>query len=56
MGRGITGITVIIHNVAVGGGAHGEGCIAQRRQVVTLQHLTTVMDSDCNGDLIMGGI
>ena len=30
-------------------GVHREGSIAQRRQVVTLQHLTTLMDSDCNG-------
>ena len=36
-----------------------EGCATQRRQVVILQHLAMLMDSDCNGvcggDLIMGG-
>ena len=35
-----------------GGEGHGENTVAQRIQVVSL-HLTTVMDSDCNG--IWGG-
>ena len=30
-------------------GNHGEDSAAQRRQVVTLWHLTMLMDSDCNG-------
>ena len=38
---------------------HGEGCTTQRRQVVILQHLTMLMDRDCNGvcwgDLVKGG-
>ena len=62
MGRegqgGKRGITISRHSV--GGGGHREGCTTQRRQVVTLQHLTTLMDSDCKGvcggDLIMGGV
>ena len=36
---------------------HGEDSIPQRRQVVTLWHLTTVMDGDFSGvwgDLIIG--
>ena len=61
MGRegqgGKGGITISTHNV---GRRHAEGGTTQKRQVVTLQHLTTLMDSDCNGvcggDLIMGGI
>ena len=28
-------------------GVHGEGCATQRRQVMILQHLTMLMDSDC---------
>ena len=31
---------------------HEEDSVAQRRQIVTLGHLTTLMDRDCNG---MGG-
>ena len=50
------GIMISIHNI--GGGEHGEGCTTQRRQVVILQHLTTLMDSDYNrvhgGDLLKG--
>ena len=38
---------------------HEEGCATHRRQVVILQHLTTLMDSDRNGvfggNLIIGG-
>ena len=34
-------------------GWHREGCATQRRQVVSLQHLTMLMDSDCNG--VCGG-
>ena len=53
--RGERGITIGTQNVWRG---HGEGSITQRRQVVILQHLTMLMDSDCNGvcdgDLIMG--
>ena len=41
-------------------GGHREGCAIQRRQVVILQHLTMLMDSDCNGvcrwDLVKGGV
>ena len=37
---------------------YGAGSTTQRRLVVILQHLTTLMDNDCNrvcgGDLIMG--
>ena len=55
--RGKRGITISTHNV---GGGHGEGSTTQRRQVVILQHLTTLTDSDCNGvcggDLIIGGV
>ena len=55
--RGIRGITISTRNVV---GGHEEGSTAQRRQAVTLWHLTTLMDSDCNGvcggDLTMGGI
>ena len=28
-------------------GGHGEGCVTQKRQVVILQHLTMLKDSDC---------
>ena len=49
------GITISRHNVV---GEHGEGCTTQRRQVVILQHLTKLMDSDsngdCRGDLVKG--
>ena len=30
-------------------GDQGEDSVALRRQIVTLWHLTTLMDSDCNG-------
>ena len=50
--------SIMINTNYVGG--HREGSTAQRRQVVTLSHLTMLMDSDCNGlcggDSIMGGI
>ena len=36
-------------------GGHGEGCTTQRGQVVILQHLTTQMDSDCEG-VCCGGL
>ena len=43
------------HNVE---GGHGADSIPQRRQVMTLWHLTMLMDSDCKGvcggDLIIG--
>ena len=32
-----------------GVGDHGEHSVAQRRQIVNLWHLTTLMDSDCTG-------
>ena len=48
------GITNSMHNVE---GIMGRTA-TQRRKVVTLQHLTTLMDSDskgvCRGDLVMG--
>ena len=41
-----------------GGREKGEGCTAQRGQVVILQHFAMLMDSDCNGvcggDLVKG--
>ena len=43
------GIMISMYN----GGVHRVGCATQRRQVVILQHLTTLMDSDCNG--VCGG-
>ena len=50
------GITISLYRVGVG---HGEGCATQRRQVVILQHLTMLMDSDCEwvcgGYLVKGG-
>ena len=50
------GLTISMWNVGVG---HREECATQRRQVVSLQHLTMLMDSDCNGvygeDLGEGG-
>ena len=30
-------------------GGHGEDSVAQRRQIVNVWHLTTLIDSDCNG-------
>ena len=40
------GIMIGAHGVC---GGHREDSVAQRRQVGTLWHLTTLMDSDCNG-------
>ena len=55
-GKKKEGITISMYSA----GGHGEGCATQRRQVGILQHLTTLMDSDCNGvcggDLIIGGV
>ena len=35
-------------------GYHRTNSVAQRRKIVTLWHLTTLMDSDCNG--VSGGL
>ena len=43
--RGLRGTMFSTHGV----GDHGEDSVAQRRQTVNLWHLTTLMDSDCNG-------
>ena len=43
--RGLRGIMFSTHGV----GDHGENSVAQRRQIVDLWHLTTLMDSDCIG-------
>ena len=43
--RELKGIMIGIHDVW---GDYGEDSVAQRGQIVTLWHLTTVMDSDCN--------
>ena len=55
MGKKKGGITINMYSV----GVHGEGCATQRRQVVILQHLTMLMDSDCErvcgGDLMKRG-
>ena len=55
--RGIKGIMISTHNV---GGGTGVGSTTQRRQVVILYHLTTLMDSDyngvCGGNLIVGAV
>ena len=45
VGKKEGGIMISMYNV----GGHREGCATQRRQVVILQHLTTLMDSDSNG-------
>ena len=45
-GKKKEGLTICMYNVGV---VHREGCATQRRQVVILQHLTSLMDSDCNG-------
>ena len=50
VGKKKGGITISMYSV---GGGHGEGCGTQRRQVVILQHLTMLMDSDCSG--VCGG-
>ena len=44
--RGLRGIMISTHGVW---GGHREDSIAQRRQVVTLWHLTTLMECDCGG-------
>ena len=44
--RGLRGIMIGTHGV---GGGHGEDSVAQRGQVVSLWHLTTLMNSDFNG-------
>ena len=49
-GKQKAGLTFTRHNVGWG---HAEGCATQRRQVVILQHLTTLMDTDC--DRVCGG-
>ena len=43
------GIMIGTHSVR----GHGEDSVAKRRQIVTLQHLTTLMDSYCSG--VWGG-
>ena len=43
--RGLRGIMFSTHGV----GNHGENNVAQRRQIVNLWHLTTLMDNDCIG-------
>ena len=44
-GRGMKGIMIGTHGVCVD---HGKDSVAQRRQVVTLWHRTTLKDSDCS--------
>ena len=44
--RGLRGIMFSTHGVC---GGHWEDSVAQRRQIANLCHLTTLMDSDCNG-------
>ena len=55
-GKKERGITINMYSVGAG---HGEGCATQKRQVMILQHLTMLMDSDCEwvcgGDLVKGG-
>ena len=51
--RGLRGIMIGTHGVW---GGHREDSVAQRRQVVTVWHLTMLMDSDFSGvwgDLII---
>ena len=45
--RGLRGIMFSTHGVR----GHRENSVAPRRQIVTLWHLTTLMDSDYNGVL-----
>ena len=56
VGKKKGGIKISMYNV---GGRHGESCTTQRLQVVILQHLPTLMDSDCHGvcwgDLVKAG-
>ena len=40
---------LLISMYSVVGGGYGERCTTQRRQVVIIQHLAMLMDSDCNG-------
>ena len=49
--RGVRGIMIGTHG---GGRDHEEDSVAQRRQIVTLWHLTTLMGSDCHG--VWGGM
>ena len=44
--RGFRGIMIGTHGVGVN---CGDDSVAQRRQIVTLWHLTILMGSDCNG-------
>ena len=44
--RGLWGIIIGAHGVC---GGHEEDSVAQRRQIGTLWHLTTLKDSDCSG-------
>ena len=46
--RGLWGSMIGAHGVCGVTGKTREG-LAQRRQIGTLWHLTTLMDSDCNG-------
>ena len=46
--RGLRGIMFTTHGM----GHHGKNSIAQRRHVVDLWYLTTLMDSDCIGVLV----
>ena len=48
--RGLRSIIIGIYSVW----GHEGISAAQRRQVVTLKHLTKLMDSDCNG--VWGGL
>ena len=43
--RGLRGIIIGTEGV----GCHKENSVVQRRHVVTLWHLTMLMDSDCSG-------
>ena len=49
--RGLRGIMFSTHGAGggVGGVGHGEDSVAQGRQIMNLWHLTTLMNSDCNG-------
>ena len=55
-GKKKEGITISMYSVWGGTGR----AVQQRRQVVILQHLTMLMDSDCEqvcgGDLVKGGV
>ena len=52
--RGLRGIMIgTLNNLGAG---HREDSIACGRQVVTLLHLTTLIDSDCNGGGVRGGL